>query len=138
MPWIRDPHSGGVKVPKPVQERVRRRILDHAETHYKGRYTRLDVRFRGVFCYIDAYREPDVTPGWPPEDWPETREEMIDRLRATPVHLCRLRYFGDEDAWSLAFFTYSNEAYTPSVFHTGEFFGTPEQGLDVGATYLGE
>ncbi len=38
MPWVRDPHSGGVKVPKPVQERTRRRIFDHAETHYKGRY----------------------------------------------------------------------------------------------------
>ena len=61
---------------------------------------------------------------------------MIERLRTTPVHLCRLRYFGNEDEWSLAFFTYSNEKYSPCVFETGSFFGTPEQAFDVGAMYL--
>ena len=29
------------------------------EKHYKGGFTRLDIRFRGAFCYIDAYKEPD-------------------------------------------------------------------------------
>ena len=61
--------------------------------------------------------------------------EYQERLRAFPVHLCRLRYF-DEDRWCLAFYTYSNEKYEPSLFDTGEFLGTPEQGLDVGAVYL--
>ena len=136
MPWVQDPHSGGVKIPKAVQERTRQRILLYAEQKYRGRYTRLDIRFRGPLCYIDAYREPDVTRGWPPEGGPETREEVAERLRSTPTHLCRLRYFGDEERWSLAFYTYSNEQYTPCVFHNGSFHGTPEEALDVGATYL--
>ena len=136
MPWVRDPHSGGVKIPPAVRERTRQRILAHANRKYKGKYSRLDVRFRGVFCYIDAYVEPDVTPGWPPKDWPETQDEMLERLRNTPLHLCRLRYSGLEDEWSLAFYTYSNERYSPCAFRSGDFYGTPEEGFDVGAGYL--
>jgi hypothetical protein len=65
----------------------------------------------------------------------ETLEEYQERLRAVPVHLCRLRYF-DEDRWSVAFYTYSHEKYEPCVFDTGEFLGSPEQGFDVGSVYL--
>ena len=54
MPWVFDPQSGGVKIPPAVQERTRQRILAYAEKHYKGKYTRIDVRFRGPLCYIDA------------------------------------------------------------------------------------
>ena len=61
---------------------------------------------------------------------------MIERLRNTPTHLCRLRYFGKEDEWSLAFFTYSNEKYSPCVFRSGSWFGTPEEAFEIGATYL--
>jgi len=136
MPWVFDPHSGGTKIPEGVRERTRRRIFAHAEKHYAGRYTSLNIRFRGVLCYIDAYVEPDVPKGWPPEDWGETREEMIERLRQTPVHLVRLRYFGMEDRWSLAFYTYSNERYEPCVFRSGKFIATPEEALDTGSTYL--
>ena len=49
------------------------------------------------------------------------REEKIERLRNTPTHLCRLRYFGDENNWSMAFFTYSNEKYELSVYPNGQF-----------------
>ena len=136
MPWVFDPHSGGVKIPKVVQERTRRRILEHAEKEYKGRYVSLDIRFRGSLCYIDAYVEPDVPKNWPPKDWGETRDEMIVRLRKTPLHLVRLRYFGGDERWSLAYFTYSNERYTPCVFHSGSFQGTPEEAFDTGATHL--
>jgi len=136
MPWSRDPHSGGVKIPKAVQERTRQRILKYAERKYKGKFVRLDVRFRGPLCYIDAYKAPNLPRDWPPKDWDETRSQMIKRLRNTPVHLCRLRYFGNENEWSLAFFTYSNEKYSPCVFHNGSFFGTPQQAFDIGAGYL--
>ena len=61
------------------------------------------------------------------------REEYLDRLRATPTHLCRLRYFADEERWGFAFYTYSNERYEPSVFPSGEFVGPPEQALGVAA-----
>jgi hypothetical protein len=137
MPWVFDPQSGGSKVPAARQERTRQRILDYAEKHYKGKYTRLDIRFRGPFCYIDAYREPDVPRNWPPKDWGMSRAEYIERLRNTPLHLCRLRHFG-EDRWSLAYYTYSNEKYEPCVFQNGEWFGTPEQAFEIGATHLQE
>ena len=38
--------------------------------------------------------------------------------------------------WSIAFFTYSHQRYEPTLFASGEPFGTPEEGLDVGAVYL--
>lgn len=135
MPWVFNPHSGGLPIPAAVREETRRRILAHAEKRYKGRYLSMDVRFRGVFCYIDSFVEPDISPNWPPKNWPETREEMRPRLLRTPLHLCRLRYFA-RDSWSLDFFTYSNEKYTPCAFGSGEFFGTPEEALDIGAGYL--
>jgi len=36
----------------------------------------------------------------------------------------------------MAFYTYSNEKYETCVFMTGDFFGTPEEALDIGALYL--
>jgi hypothetical protein len=135
-PWVYDPHSGGVKIPLSVQERTRHRILAYAQANYAGKFTRLDIRFRKQFCYIDAYTEPEVGPNWPPPDYHETRDEFIERLRNTPTHLCRLRYFGDEDRWSMAFYTYSNERYEPCFFRNGTFHGTPEEAFDIGAVYL--
>lgn len=134
--WVRDPHSGGAKIPPAVQGRTKKRILDFAERNYAGRYTRLDIRFKGQFCYIDAYTEPEVPEGYPPPGSGETHEEMVERLRNTPVHLCRLRYFGDEESWSFAFFAYSSEKYEPSIFMNGTFFGTPEEAFEASAIYL--
>ena len=54
MPWIRDPDRGGVIIPKSVQTRTRQRILTYAEKNYSGKFMRIDVRFRGHFCYIDG------------------------------------------------------------------------------------
>jgi hypothetical protein len=134
--WVFSPDSGGVRVPEAVQLRTAERIRRYAEKHFAGRYTRLDIRFRGQFCYIDAYTEPTPTPNWPPPDWPETREEFLERLRTTPTHLCRLRYFGDEERWGFAFYTYSNERYALSVFPSGEFFGPPEEAFRASAIYI--
>jgi hypothetical protein len=131
--WVFDPNSGGKKIPEAVRLRTEQRLRRYAEEHFAGRYTRLDIRFRGQFCYIDAYQEPEpLGSNWPPPDWPETREEMMERLRATPTHLCRLRYFGD-DRWGYAFYTYSNERYELSVFPNGEFFGVPEDAFQASA-----
>lgn len=60
----------------------------------------------------------------------------MERLRNTPLHLCRLRYFGDEEKWSMAFYTYSREKYEPCVFDTGSFHGTPEEAFETAAVYL--
>ena len=123
--WVFDPDSGGKKIPEAVKSKVRQRIEGVAEKRFKGKYTRLDIRFKGQFCYIDVYQEPAVRKGRLPKDWPETREEFYERLRNSPTHLCRLRYFGD-DSWGYAFYTYSNETYQVSVFPNGEFKGKPE------------
>lgn len=125
--WVFSPGSGGRPVSEAVKRRTEERLQHCAEQHFAGRYTRLEIRFRGQFCYIDAYTEPAPPgPDWPPPGWSETREEHLERLRATPFHLCRLRYFGDENRWGFAFYRYSNEKYELSVFPSGEFFGPPE------------
>ena len=31
---------------------------------------------------------------------------------------------------------YSHEMYEPTMFDSGQFFGTPEEGFDVGGVYL--
>jgi len=116
--WIIDAHSGGEKIAESLKVETRQRILDHAEKLY----------------YIDAYIEPDAR-GSPWKVTKETREQFLERLRTAPTHLCRLRHFGP-DRWSVAFFTYSHERYEPTFFQSGEAFGTPEEGLDVGGVYL--
>ena len=136
--WVFDPDSGGKPISELVKRRTEERLRRYADQHFAGRYTRLDIRFRGQFCYIDAYTEPgEPGPGWPPPDWPETREEHLERLRNTPTHLCSLRYRGDQERWGFAFYTYSQERYELSVFPSGEFFGPPEEAFRVSAaSYL--
>jgi hypothetical protein len=133
--WVWNPNSGGVRIPELVQRRTETRLRGYAEKHFAGKYTRLEIRFRAQFCYVDAYTEPgEPGPNWPPAGWPETREEYVERLRNTPTHLFRLRYRGDEERWGFAFFAYSSEKYEPSVFPSGEFFGPPEDAFEVSAS----
>lgn len=135
--WVLDPHSGGVKIPEKVKASTTDRILKYAEQHYAGKYIRIDVRYRNQLCYIDAYQEPHVVPEseYDASLYRESREEHVERLRNVPVHLCRLRYF-DENRWSMAFYTYSNEKYSPCYFRNGTFFGTPEEAFEMSAGYL--
>jgi hypothetical protein len=71
--------------------------------------------------------------GWPPEDWQISREEYLQQLRDTPIHLCRLRYFGNNE-WGFAFYTYSNEKYETSIYPSGSFVGTPEEAFATAAS----
>lgn len=136
--WIFDPNAGGIKVPETVKQDVVRRVTETAEKHFNGKYIRLDISFKNQFCYIDAFTEPKVSKNWPPKDWPETREEYINRIRSTPTHLCRLRYFG-EDRWGYTFYTYSNDKYELCVYPNGEFLGKPEDAFLASAgVYLQE
>jgi hypothetical protein len=102
--WVFDPDTGGKKILETVKRDIEKRIHAVANEQFEGRYQRLEIRFRSQFCYIDAYIEPQISENWPPPDWSETREEYIERMRNTPVHLCRLRYFGN-DQWGFAFYT---------------------------------
>jgi len=105
--------SRGPAISAQLETETRRQILAHAAKIVPARASQIEVRFRGAYCYIDA-REPDS---------PE------------PMHLCRLRYVG-AGQWGLDFYTYSHEKYERAVFMTGSFTGTPEEGLEIGATYL--
>ncbi len=134
--WVYDPHSGGKTIPPEVRKRTAARIEKHAQAKYAGKFTRLDIRFRGALCYIDAFTEPDEPDKELLKITRETREQYRERLGNNPLHLCRIRYFGDEDSWSLAFYTYSHERYEPSFFESGKDHGTPEEAFDVGAVYL--
>ena len=133
--WIFNPHTGGVKISPAKQSEVRQRIERHAASNYAGRYIRLEIRFRGALCYVDAFTEPQPPSPSLLKTTGETKEQYVERLRSFPTHLGRLRYFGG-DRWSYAFYTYSNEGYEPTVFHSGDWFGTPEEAFDIGATYL--
>lgn len=133
---ILDPQSGGTKITDTVQRETEKRLLAYAEKKLKGRYTRLDIRFKGQFCYVDAYQEP-TEPVYVPSG--QTLAAVRERLGNTPIHLFRLRYHGPQhgpECWTLGFFTYSNEKYTPSVFRSGDWYGTPEEAFDIGAMYL--
>ena len=115
--WVFDSRRGGQKIPPAVQAETRERILKHATKIVPERASHVRVRFAGHFCYIDA-EEPDGT---------------------EPLHLCRLRYkvsVTEPKAWSVAFYTYSHERYEPCVFESGDFLGTPEEALEIGAVYL--
>jgi hypothetical protein len=134
--WSHDPHSGGKPVPKSLQNSIIRRILNHAEKNYSGKYKSIDIRFKGKFCYIDVYTEPYVQESFDSKIYGESREEHLERLRKTPTHLFRLRYFGYDDKWTMAFYAYSHEKYEPCIFNNGKFFGTPEEAFDTSSVYL--
>jgi hypothetical protein len=133
--WVYNPHTGGKSIPPAVRARTERRIVDYADKHYAGKFTRIDVRFRGALCYIDAYTEPDVPRGSRPPRG-ETRDHWLDRRRNTSLHLCRIRYFGDEDSWSFAWYTYAHEKYEPGFLISGEDHCTPEEAFATAAQFL--
>jgi hypothetical protein len=64
-----------------------------------------------------------------------TREEYIERLRNTPIHLCRLRHF-DINRRNVAFYIYSDEEYSSCIYPNGDWFGAPEEAFDILAIYL--
>jgi hypothetical protein len=133
--WVYSPHAGGKSVPFGVKLRTERRIVDYAAQNYPGKFIRIDVRFRGALCYIDAYTEPDLPRGSVPPPG-ETRDQWIERLRNTPTHLCRIRYFGNENGWRFAWYSYAHEKYEPSFLITGNDHGTPEEAFETSAHFF--
>jgi hypothetical protein len=133
--WVYSPHTGGKSIPPAVRERTERRILDYANKHFAGKFIRVGVRFHGALCYIDVYTEPGV-PDADTLPTGETHEQWMERLRNTPTHLCRIRYFGDEDRWTFAWYTYAHEKYEPSFLITGDEHGTPEEAFETSAQFL--
>lgn len=111
--WYFDPHNGGDKIPPDVQEKTQVRIMAHAKRLKPDKANCIKVRFKGQFCYIDEAGENNG------RDMP----------------LCRLRYFANQDRFSLGFYAYSSDRYEPCMFGNG-WFGTPEEALEIGMVYV--
>jgi hypothetical protein len=131
MPYLYDAHRGGVLISDAICRRTEERLREFAHDRFGGRFREIGVWFRGQFCYVDLYRDSGPYPdGWSAEDSDESREQYRDRLAATPVHLLRLRYFGNPDRWSFAVFDYAIDDYGPATFPSGEAAGLPEEALE--------
>ena len=84
--WAFNPHTGGVKISSTKQSEVHQRIERHAASNYAGRYIRLEIRFRGALCYIDAFTEPQPASPSLLKTTGETKEQYVERLRSFPTH----------------------------------------------------
>lgn len=69
--WVFDPDAGGKKIPETVKRDIEKRIHAVANEQFKGRYKRLEIRFRGQFCCGDypkvnhAEKGDAGRAGWP-------------------------------------------------------------------------
>jgi hypothetical protein len=133
--WVFNPNSGGKTIPLSIKIEVQNRLEKYAALKYKGNYNKLSIKFHGSLCYMDAYQEPKKPNRKLLEITRESIDVYLERQRQIPIHLGRMRYFGD-NRWSYAFYTYSNERYEPTTFKNGDWFGSPEEAFDIGAMYL--
>ncbi len=109
--WCIDPHSGGKKIPPRIYDQIIAQAAAHEAKQEWYPHYKLKLRFKGQFCYLDAYEEGQA-----------------------PFPIGRLRYF--EDDWILGFFAYSSETYKPCVFDNGDWFGSLEDAIDICSMYL--
>jgi hypothetical protein len=97
-------------VPKPPPEstkvNLQQRLTRHARTRWPD-LTTVNVRYRGIFAYIDG-QLPD----------------------GTTMPLCRLRYNGSAHIWGFAIYLASRDAYQDSFLPNGLPIGTAEEALD--------
>jgi hypothetical protein len=113
MPWVYDPHSGGIKIPQIQHDALRREAEAFAKTRPWFSEYEIVLRFKNQFCYLDAMNRNDK--------------------KIFPIG--RLRHFNARN-WSLAFYTYSNERYEPCIFPSGKWEGTLEEAIEVCEMYL--
>ena len=97
-------------VPKPPPEstkvNLQQRLTRHAHTRWPD-LTAVNVRYRGIFAYIDG-QLPD----------------------GTTMPLCRLRYNGSAHIWGFAVYLASRDGYQDSLLPNGLPIGTAEEALD--------
>jgi hypothetical protein len=98
-------------VPKPpppesTKTSLRQRLTTHARTRWPD-LTAINVRYRGVFAYIDG-----------------------QLANGTVLALCRLRYNGSASIWGFAIYLASRDGYEDNLLPTGLPTGSPEEALD--------
>ena len=93
-------------MPKPPPEStkisLRQRLTAHAQTRWPA-LTSVEVRYRGVFAYLDG--------------------QLSD---GTTLPLCRLRYGGSASIWGFAIYLASRDGYEENFLPSG----SPEETLD--------
>lgn len=97
------------------------------------------MRFRGRFCYVDLFCDPDPVPDTgphPPGVRAARRSSSASGPRRCTSAGCGT--LGDADAWSFAVYSYASERYEPSVFASGDMVGRPEDAFElVAGLHLG-
>ena len=94
------------KPPESTKSSLGQRLSQHARDRWPA-LTRVEVRFRGQFAYIDGHL-PD----------------------GEILQLCRLRYAGSASTWGFAIYRASHDDYENSTLPNGQFAGSPEDALD--------
>jgi len=95
-----------VTYPDSTKTSLQQRLTSRARQRWP-QLTRVTVRHRGVFSYIDGV--------------------LAD---GTVMKLCRLRYHGSAHQWGFAIYRASHNDYQDSIFPTGLPTGTCEEALD--------
>jgi len=94
------------KPPTSTKTSLGQRLSQQARDRWPA-LTRVEVRFRGQFAYVDGHLpDGDVLP------------------------LCRLRYGGSASIWGFAVYLASKDSYEDSILPNGQFAGSPEDALD--------
>lgn len=92
--------------PPSTKTSLRQRLTAHARAHWP-RLSRVDVRFRGSFAYVDGHFDNGET-----------------------MPLCRLRYGGSASRWGFAIYRASHNDYEDNFLPSGQMAGSPEEALD--------
>ena len=103
------------KPPDSTKTSLQQRLTQRARNRWPT-LTRIQVRFRAQFAYIDGHlADGEVLP------------------------LCRLRYGGSASTWGFAIYLASKDSYEDSILPNGHFTGSPEDALDCACgLYLGD
>lgn len=92
--------------PSSTKTSLRQRLTAHARAQWP-QLSRVEVRFRSSFAYIDGHFDNDET-----------------------MPLCRLRYAGSASRWGFAIYRASHNDYEDNFLPSGQMAGTPEEALD--------
>ncbi len=95
-----------VTFPESTKISVRQRMAARARERWP-QITRLHIRHRGVFTYVEATTDTGTLP------------------------LCRLRYIGSAHNWQVAIYRASHDDYQASIFPSGLPVGTCQDALDL-------
>ena len=92
--------------PESTKHSLTVRLNDHARTRWPE-LTRVDLRFRTNFAYVDGRHRDGTT-----------------------IKLCRLRYGGSAHTWGFALYRASHDDYQDTFLPNGMLAGSAEDALD--------